>query len=61
MSQPVDTFFGIHIVRRLGFNRTHFILFNGKTIKVIANDKKKIEAEAFLFTSRKTHARRLYL
>lgn len=61
ISQPVPTFFGIHIVQRLGFNRTHFILFNGKTIKRIANDKKKIEAEAFLFSTRKTHPRHLYL
>lgn len=60
-STPVTTYFGIHIVRRMGFTRTHFILFNGKTIKRIADDRKKIEAEAFLFEARKTHARHLYL
>lgn len=60
-SAPVTTYFGIHIVRRVGFNRTHFLLPSGKSIKIIANDRKKIEAEAFLFASRKTHPRHLYL
>ncbi len=61
ISNPIPTFFGTHIIKRMGFNRTHFILPSGKSIKIIADDRKKIEAESFLFDSRRNHPRRLYL
>jgi len=61
ISIPVESYHGLHVVQRLAFNRTHFILFNGKSAKQVADTRKRIEAEDYLFASRERHARRFRL
>ncbi|MEZ5989356.1 MAG: peptidylprolyl isomerase [Planctomycetota bacterium] len=61
ISVPVESYHGLHVVQRVAFNRTHFILFNGKSAKQVADTRKRIEAEDYLFAARERHARRFRL
>jgi len=59
--QPVETFYGLHIVRRIRFVQNHYILFYGKTYSKVADGKQAIDQENLLFDIRKRHKRLLFL
>lgn len=58
---PVESYYGLHIVRRLDQAITKYILFYDGTIQRITDMQAEDTRENFLAEMRKRHTRRLYL
>lgn len=58
---PVESYYGLHIVRRLDQQITKYILFYGGTIERITNMMAEDKREEFMAAMRDRHERRLYL
>lgn len=55
ISAPVESYYGLHIVRRIKQSVERYILFHGKTIRRITNLKSKLDHEELLIEMRKRH------
>jgi parvulin-like peptidyl-prolyl isomerase len=60
VSDLVETFYGVHVVRRLKFVQNTYVLLHGKQIERIRRGKSQFDQEAFLQAMRQRHARRLF-